>query len=133
MRFMLIQYYGGVPEGVPPMTEWTPEAAQAHFDAQKAINAELTERGELLDAQALTPPEAAKFVIAEDVASPVITDGPYPEAKELIAGFRTVDVESLDRALEIAAQVSATPDHEGKPIRQRIAVREVMWMPSDDE
>jgi hypothetical protein len=133
MRFMLIQYYGGVPEGVPPMTEWAPEAAQAHFDSQKAINQELRERGELVDAQALTPPEAAKFVIAEDVAAPVVTDGPYPEAKELIAGYRIVDVESLDRALEIAAQTSATPDHEGNPIRQRIAVREVMWTAGDDE
>ena len=44
MRFMLIQYYGGVPEGVPPMTEWSPEATQAHYDAQHAINDELTQR-----------------------------------------------------------------------------------------
>ena len=132
MKFMLIQYYGGVPEGVPPMTEWSPEAAQAHYDAQHAINDELTERGEFVEAQALTAPEAAKFVIASDVASPAVTDGPYAEAKELIAGYRIVDVESPERAIEIAAQTSATPDHEGNPIRQRIAVREVMWSAAPD-
>jgi len=132
MRFMLIQYYGGVPEGVPPMTEWSPEAAEAHYESQREINRELTERGELVEAQALTAPEAAKFVIASDVASPAVTDGPYPEAKELIAGYRIVDVESPERAIEIAAQTSATPDHEGNPIRQRIGVREVMWSTAPD-
>jgi len=132
MRFMLIQSYGGVPEGVPPMTQWPPSAVEAHIAAQVAINDELTERGELVDAQALARPDAAKFVVASDVAAPVVTDGPYPEAKELIAGYRIVDVESVERALEIAAQTSATPDHDGNPIQQRVEVREVMGTPGAD-
>ena len=132
MRFMLIQSYGGVREGIPPMSEWPREAVEAHIAAQVAINNELSERGELVDAQALSAPAAAKFVIATDVASPAVTDGPYAEAKELIAGYRIVDVESIERALEIAAETSATPDHEGKPIAQRIEVREVMGTPGVD-
>ena len=67
------------------------------------INAELTERGELVDAQGLTGPEAAKFVIYGGTGDPVITDGPFAEYKELLAGYRIIDVESLERAIEIAA------------------------------
>ena len=100
MRFMLIQSYGGVPEGVPPMSQWPPAAVEAHIAAQIAINDELTERGELVDAQALSTPDAAKFVVAADVASPVVTDGPYPEAKELIAGFALFEVKSKEEAIE---------------------------------
>ena len=60
-----------------------------------------------------------------------MTDGPYPESKELVAGYRIVDVDSLERALEIAAQISAAPGVGGAPIRQRIEVREIMTMPED--
>jgi hypothetical protein len=132
MRFMLLQAYGRVESGCPPMSEWTPEEIKAHVDFQTALNAELLERGELVDAQALTAPELAKFVVADGVSAPVITDGPYPESKELLAGYRTVDVESAKRALEIAAQASAAPGPNGVPVRQRIEVREVMSAPDPE-
>ena len=125
MKFMLLQYYGGV-EGLPPMTEWTPEEAQAHIDFQLELNAELRESGELIEAQALTAPELAKIVVSSDSA-PVVTDGPFPEAKELLAGYRMIDVESQERAIEIAARGSAAPGPGGAPIHDRIEVREVMW------
>ena len=125
MKFMLLQYYGGV-EGLPPMTEWTPEEAQAHIDFQLELNAELRESGELVEAQALTAPELAKIVVSGGGA-PVVTDGPFPEAKELLAGYRMIDVESQERAIEIAARGSAAPGPGGAPIHDRIEVREVMW------
>jgi hypothetical protein len=125
MKFMLLQDYGGVPEGVPPMGEWTPDEVEAHIKFQKDMNAELAERGELVEAQALTAPELAKFVVS-DGGEPVVTDGPFPESKELLAGYRTIDVESTERALEIAARASAAPGPGGKPIAQTIEVREVM-------
>jgi hypothetical protein len=56
----------------------------------------------------------------------VITDGPFPESKELLAGYRLVDVEKVERALEIAAKASAAPGAKGMPIRQRIEVRQVL-------
>jgi hypothetical protein len=126
MKFMLLQDYGaGVPEGVPPMSEWTPDDVEAHINFQKDLNAELGERGELVDAQALTAPELAKFV-ASDGTTPVVTDGPFAEAKELLAGYRMIDVDSPERALEIAARASAAPGPGGAPIQQKIEVREVM-------
>jgi hypothetical protein len=125
MKFMLLQYYGGV-EGLAPMTEWKPEEAQAHIDFQLDLNAELRESGELIEAQALTAPELAKRVVSGGGA-PVVTDGPFPESKELLAGYRMIDVESEERAIEIAARGSAAPGPGGAPIRDRIEVREVMW------
>jgi hypothetical protein len=124
MKFMLLQYYGGV-EDLPPITEWTPAEAQAHIDFQMDLNAELRENGELVEAQALTAPELAKIVVSGGGA-PVVTDGPFPESKELLAGYRMIDVESVERAIEIAARGSAAPGPGGAPIRDRIEVREVM-------
>jgi hypothetical protein len=126
MKFMLLQAYGGIARDVPPMSEWAAEAIEAHIKFQKDLNAELKERGELVDAQALSTPEMAKFVVSNGTAPPVITDGPFPESKELLAGYRMIDVESTERALEIAARGSAAPAHDGTPIEQSIEVREVM-------
>jgi hypothetical protein len=126
MKFMLLQAYGGVKAEIPPMTEWTPEDVNAHIKFQKDLNAELRERGELVDARGLASPSLAKFVVSDGGASPVITDGPFSESKELLAGYRMIDVESLERALEIAALGSAAPGPGGVPIEQEIEVREVM-------
>ena len=110
---------------MPPMTEWKPEDVQAHIDFQLNLNAELRERGELVDAQGLTGPELAKIVLATDGA-PSVTDGPFAESKELLAGYRMIDVDSEERAIEIAAQSSEGPGPDGVPLRQQIEVREVM-------
>jgi hypothetical protein len=125
MRFMLLQDYAPI-EGVAPISEWAPEDIQAHIAFQRRLNDELTERGELVDANALTGPEAAKFVTYDGMGAPVVTDGPFPEAKELLAGYRMIDVESLERAIEVAAQASAAPGQKGVPVKQPIEVREVM-------
>jgi hypothetical protein len=132
MRFMLLQNYGQVESDCAPMTEWSPEDIKAHIDFQHALNAELLERGELVDAQGLAGPDQAKFVVSDGVGAPVITDGPFPEAKELLAGYRLVDVETLERALEIAAQASAAPAQNGAPIRQPIEVRQVLSAPDPE-
>ena len=129
MKFMLLQDYGGVPEDVPPMTEWTPEEINTHITYQKDLNAELEERGEFVDARGLTAPELAKFVVSDGSGSPVVTDGPFPESKELLAGYRLIDVESVERAIEIAAKGSAAPGPDGRPIKQVIEVRELMGPP----
>lgn len=126
MKFMLLQDYGGVDPSVPPMGEWKPEEIEAHIKYQKDLNAELRERGELVEAQALATPELAKFVVSDAATAPVVSDGPFPESKELLAGYRMVDVESQERAIEIAARGSAAPGPGGVPIKQSIEVREVM-------
>jgi hypothetical protein len=129
MKFMLLQAYGGVKADIGPMSTWTPEEIEAHIAYQRELNDELSERGELVDAQALTAPEMAKFVVHDGTGAPVVTDGPFPESKELLAGYRIVDVESVERALEIAAKGSAAPGPGGIPVEQEIEVREVMHAP----
>jgi hypothetical protein len=129
MRFMLLQNYGEVGSDCPPMDQWTPEDISAHITFQQVLNDELLKNGELIDAQGLAGPDQAKFVTSDGKGAPVITDGPYPESKELLAGFRFIEVESLDRALEIAAQASAAPGPNGVPIQDHIEVRQVMGAP----
>ena len=132
MRFMLLQNYGGVESDCAPMNEWAPEDIKAHIEFQQALNAELAQSGELVDAQGLAGPDQAKFVVSDGMSAPVITDGPYPESKELLAGYRLVDVESAQRAVEIAARASASPGPNGVPIRQQIEVREVLSAPDPE-
>jgi hypothetical protein len=64
--------------------------------------------------------------------APVVTDGPFPETKEFLAGWQLIDVESQERALEIAARVSQAPGPGGKPLGHPIEVRQVMYSISGD-
>ena len=132
MRYMLLQSYGAAGADCPPISQWAPEDVRAHIEFQRVLNAELLERGELIDAQGLAGPEQAKFVTSDGTSAPVITDGPFPESKELLAGYRIVDVESDERAVEIAARISAAPGLAGAPIRQPIEVRAVMSAPDPE-
>jgi hypothetical protein len=113
-----------------PMHEWRPEDIQPHIAFQQALNAELLTSGELVDAQGLS--DQAKTVTSTGTA-PVITDGPFPESNELLAGYRLIDVESLERALDIAARASAAPGPNGVPIGDHIEVRQVMGAPLPEE
>ena len=123
-RYLLtVDYNGGAIE--TPMAEWPPEDIKAHMDYYDALNKELTESGELVDGQALTGPEMAK-VVTSDGTAPVVTDGPFAEFKEMLAGYQLVDVESEERAIEIAARVSCVPGPGGVPQQQPIGVRRVM-------
>lgn len=126
-RFLLLTKYDRTLP-IPPMTEWDPDDITAHLDYLRALNQRLAESGELVEMQALTGPELAKVVTSDGAGSPVVTDGPFPEAKELLAGYQLLDVESEARALEIAAQVSAAPGPGGVPVAQGIEVRQVMFM-----
>ena len=132
MRFMLLQNYGEVASGCPPMNEWSPGDIKAHIEFQQTFNDELLQSGELVDAQGLAGPEQAKFVVCNGTSAPVITDGPFPESKELLAGYRLIDVESLDRAIEIAAKASAAPGYNGEPIQDHIEVRQVLSAPDPE-
>ena len=132
MRFMLLQNYGGVESDCAPMYEWTPEEVNAHIRFQQPLNRRLEQLGELVDAQGLAGPDDARFVVSDGVSAPLVTDGPFPESKELLAGYRIVEVDTPERALAIAAEVSAAPGQGGAPIRQRIEVRQVMSAPNPE-
>jgi hypothetical protein len=124
-KFLLIvDYQPGVID--TPMTEWAPEDVKAHMAYYNDLNNELLANGELIEALALSWPEEAKSVRSDGKAAPVITDGPFVESKEMLAGFQMVEVDTLDRALEIAALVSQVPGPGGVPLQQPIGVRRVM-------
>jgi len=114
-----------------PMEQWKPEEVDAHLDYYRALHRELVASGELVQSEVLAGPDLAA-IVTSDGASPVITDGPFQEFKEWLAGFQVVDVASVERAYEIAAKLSAVPGPNGVPTRQPIQVRQVMEeAPSD--
>jgi hypothetical protein len=123
-RYLLVvNFEGGVVD--TPMEEWKPEEVQAHLDYYKALHHELVESGELVESEVLAGPDLAKIVTSDGTA-PVVTDGPFQEFKEWLAGYQIVDVESEARALEIAGKISAVPGPDGVPLQQPIQVRQVM-------
>jgi hypothetical protein len=128
MKYMLLMNHASG-AGVPPVAEWTPEDIKASFAHMGAIHEELAARGELVGAEGLTGPAAAKIVTHDGVGAPVVTDGPFPESKEFLAGYWLVDVESEERALEIAARTSAAPGPGGRATAREIEVRPVMGAP----
>ncbi|MCL2794260.1 MAG: YciI family protein [Microbacteriaceae bacterium] len=109
-----------------PMDEWEPEAVSAHMDYYAALQRKLVENGEQLQFVALADPRQAKVVTADGVSAPLVTDGPFAELKEVLAGYQVVEVESEARAIEIAALVSAAPGPGGIPIRQPVEVRQIV-------
>lgn len=131
-RYMLLQNYGACLACDVPMDQWDPQDIRAHITFQHDLNKELGESGELVDAQGLAGPDLAKFVTFDGTGAPVVTDGPYAESKELLAGYRVVDVDSEARAIEIAAKASAAPGPRGVPIQQPIEVRQIMGAPPVD-
>jgi hypothetical protein len=131
MRYLLIvNFEGGAID--TPMEEWKPEEITAHLDYYKALHAELVRSGELVDSQVLAGPNLAKIVSSDGRHAPVVTDGPFQEFKEWVAGYQIVDVESEARAIEIAARISAVPGPGGEATQQPIQLRQVMdQVPSD--
>lgn len=131
MKYMLLMNY--FVEGVPPIDEWAPQDVQRHIQFQQDLAAELVAGGELVDGQGLAWPSTAKLVRSDGVSAPVVTDGPFPESKEFLAGYWTVDVEDEDRAIAIAAKASAAPGPGGVPMQQVFEVRALMEAPAPAE
>ena len=123
-KYMLIvNFEGGVVD--TPMEEWKPEEVDAHLDYYRELHKELVANAEVVESEALAGPDLAKIVTSDGTA-PVITDGPFQEFKEWLAGYQIVDVESEERAIEIAGKLSAVPGPGGVATQQPIQVRLVM-------
>jgi hypothetical protein len=80
------------------------EERSVGLTAYEQLNAELEASGELIVTEALAEPPRAKRVSVSEGRT-VTSDGPFPEAKELLGGFYLVDCDSEERAIEIAARV----------------------------
>jgi hypothetical protein len=107
---------------------WPKKDIQAHIAFMHDINKALRESGELVSAEGLADPKQAKVVRAGKDGAP-ITDGVFPEAKEFLAGYWIVDVETAEQGYAIAGRASLAPGPDGKPLNMPIEVREVMSAP----
>lgn len=104
---------------------WSKEDLQRNFAFMKAFNKELKDAGVLVATEGLGWPNEAKIVRAGKDGEPV-TDGVFPEAKEFLAGYWIVDVETPEQAYKIAARASAAPGPGGVPGSIPIEVRQVL-------
>ncbi len=124
-KYLLLKHYRGNPEPVPgtdvPMDRWTPDEVDAHMAFMGRMIEDLEARGEFVDAQALSPRGA--FVRYDGPGRAPVTDGPFAETKDLIAGWMAIDVESEERAYEAAAHLSSAPGPGGRPLHEWIEVR----------
>jgi hypothetical protein len=111
---------------------WTSEEVQASWQHMQQIWQELSAAGELIATGKLADPESAKIVVSDGVDAPVVTDGPFPEMKEFLAGFWMIDVDSEERAIDIAARTSAAPGARGRPTQYPIEVRAIMSPPDPE-
>jgi hypothetical protein len=131
MKYMLMMH---APRGTGnyQVNEWSAEALRAHMAFMHELNRELTEAGELAGGEGLAAPGEARIVRAGKDGVPAVTDGPFPEAKEFLAGYWIVDVDRPERAYEIAARASGAPGPGGTPLNMPIEVRQVMSAPASD-
>ncbi|MFC8722881.1 YciI family protein [Kitasatospora sp. NPDC057198] len=128
-KYLLLKHYRGAPEpeGFVPMDRWTPEEVTAHIQYMRDFAAKLEGTGEFVDAQGLAP--EGTWVQYGGEGKPPVTDGPFAETKDLIAGWMIIDVDDRERALELAAELSAAPGAGGVPIREWLELRPVMSEP----
>jgi hypothetical protein len=129
-RYLLgVNFDGGVVD--TPMEDWRPEEITAHLDYYGALREELLASGERIQSEVLAGPDLAK-IVTSDGSETLVIDGPFQEFKEWLAGYQIVEVDSEERAIEIAARLSAVPGPSGVPTQQPIQVRRVMdEAPSD--
>ena len=125
-KYLLLKHYRRTgPESLPgtdiPMDQWSPEDVTAHIAFMQQVADELRQRGEFVDAQALSP--EGVWVRYDGEGRPPVTDGPFAESKDLIAGWMVVDVDSPERAYEAAARLSSAPGKDGRPLHEWLEVR----------
>ena len=125
-KYLLLKHYRGAPSepGFEPMDRWTQDEITAHIQYMNDFAAKLEEAGEYVDGQALAPD--GMWVRSDGEGRPPVTDGPFAETKDLIAGWMVIDVDSQERAVELAGELSAAPGAGGKPIHEWLEVRPLL-------
>lgn len=129
MKYILLMT--GTKAGVNTYRAWSKNDIEAHFAFLKSLNKDLTDSGEFVANEPLAGPEQARVVRADKDCAP-ITDGIFPESKEFLLGYWIVDVESPERAYQIAARLSAGPGPGGAPVKMPIEVRQIMSRRTDE-
>jgi hypothetical protein len=129
-KYLLLKHYRGTPTpavGFEPMDQWTPAEIDAHIQYMRDFATKLRGTGEYVGEQALSP--EGTFVRYDGEGRPPVTDGPFAETKDLIAGWMVIDVETYERALELAGELSAAPGPDGKPIYEWLELRPFLTEP----
>ena len=129
MKYMLLMQFSQVSAGFPSMDQWTRDEIAAHIAFMRDADKEIAARGRLIDAQGLASPDQARIVRAGADGSAVITDGPYPETKEFLAGYWLVDCPTPDAAYDLAAYLSTAPGPGGRPLNMPLHVQPVLDAP----
>ena len=125
-KYLLLKHYRGAPTppNDVPMSEWAPDEVEAHMRYMHDFATKLERTGELVDSQALSP--EGMWVRSDGEGRPPVTDGPFAETKDLVAGWMVIDVDSYERAIELAGELSAAPGAGGDPIHEWLEVRPFM-------
>jgi len=126
-KYLLLKHYRGNPAPVvdiEPMDRWTPAEIDAHMRYMHDFAERLESSGEFVDGQALSI--QGTFVRYDGENRPPVTDGPFAETKDLIAGWMMIDVDSYERAVELAGELSAAPGPGGKPIYEWLELRPLL-------
>ncbi len=128
-KYLLLKHYRGAPPmgNDVPMDRWTPQEVSDHVRFMQEFADRLEASGELVDAQALAP--EGLWVQYGGEGEPAVTDGPFAETKDLIAGWMAIDVDSQERAVELAGELSAAPGAGGEPVFEWLEVRPFMAAP----
>ena len=128
-KYLLLKHYRGAPNAVNgvPMDQWTPDEVDAHIQFMRDFAAKLEESGEFAGAEGLSP--EGTFVRYDGEGRPPVTDGPFAETKDLIAGWMVIDVDSYERAVELAGELSAAPGKGGDPIHEWLELRPFLGAP----
>ncbi|MFE0704768.1 YciI family protein [Streptomyces sp. NPDC058872] len=112
-----VDYEAMAGRGSAQSPAWSRAELTAMFAYMNALSEELTASGEMLDGQGLAAPSTTRFVTVDAEGRPVVTDGPYAEVQEVLAGYWVLDCAPLDRVTEIAARVARCPVPAGSPNR----------------
>src|SRR5689334_1270476 len=127
MKFMLQM---NVKKGPYQMEGWSHEDVKRMVDFMNTTNANLKAAGQWVMAEGLVGPDEARLVKANEDGTPSVTDGPFAESKEFIAGFWIVQVKDAAEAYDIAAKISLCPGPGGKPLHMPLEVRAVGQAPA---
>lgn len=128
-KYLLLKHYRGAPAPTNsvPMDQWTPEEVEAHIAFMGDFASRLEATGEFIDGQAVAPD--GMWVRSDGAGKPPVTDGPFAETKDLIAGWMIIDVDSEERAIELAGELSSAPGAGGEPINEWLEVRPFLALP----
>jgi hypothetical protein len=129
MKFMVQM---NVKQGPYQMEGWSQDDVKRMMDFMHDLNREAKAAGQWVAAEGLVSPDQARLVTAKEDGSPTVTDGPFAESKEFIAGYWIIDVKDADAAYRFAARVSSCPGPGGKALNMPVEVRAVGEAPATD-